>query len=186
MDQENYDIESIRSATFREARRGWDRRDVQNFLDGLADWLEGGGGDDVGSYAVQKKLERAGQTTARILSTAEQEAETLRQEAQAEARRTLEEARTEAAKTTETARAKAKRTLEEGERRRTAIETVIEDLVARRDEVVADIDRLAGDLRDATASYRNKPFGEEEPDGKPSRAGKPRSRAAADGERTTA
>jgi cell division septum initiation protein DivIVA len=152
---DHYDIESIRSATFREARRGWDRREVENYLDGLAEWLEGGGADDVGSYAVQKKLERAGQTTARILSTAEQEAETLRVEAQQEAQRAVEDARAEAAKTLEAARSKAKRTVEEGERRRNAIETVIQDLVARRDEVVSDIDRLAGDLRDATATYRN-------------------------------
>jgi cell division septum initiation protein DivIVA len=156
--ENHYDIESIRKATFREARRGWDRREVENFLDGIAEWLEGGGSDEVASHAVQKKLERAGQTTARILSTAEQEAETLRVEAQEEARRTVEDARTNAAKTTETAGAKAKRTIEEGERRRNAIETVIQDLVARRDAVIAEIDRLARDLRAATDSYRTAPF----------------------------
>lgn len=157
MDQDHYDVESIRKATFREARRGWDRREVEHFLDRLADWLESGGADEFSSQTVQKKLERAGHTTARILSTAEQEAETLRVEARDEAQRTLEAARTEAAKTTETARSKAKRTVEEGERRRSAIETVIADLVARRDEVVADLDRLAGALREATASYRRPP-----------------------------
>jgi hypothetical protein len=88
---------------------------------------------------------------------------------------------------TETARAKSKRTVEEGERRRTAIETVIQDLVARRDEVIADIDRLAGDLRDATATYRNAPFGDEDKDGKgkSTRPGQRASRTADGAEQAT-
>lgn len=141
------EIESIRNANFREVRRGWDRREVEQYLDGLADWLESGAADESGTYAVQKKLERVGQTVGRVLATAEQEAEGMRTDAREQAKRLREDARAEAVKSTELARAKAKRAVDETERRRKAVETVIADLAARRDELVAEIERLTRELQ---------------------------------------
>jgi len=38
-------IDRIRSATFPVGRRGYEKREVDRFLNKLADWLETGGGD---------------------------------------------------------------------------------------------------------------------------------------------
>ena len=51
-------IERIRNATFTLARRGYDRREVDNYLSKLAEWLEGGGADQVHSDTVKHELER--------------------------------------------------------------------------------------------------------------------------------
>lgn len=161
---ERTDVERIRNATFSEERRGFDRREVQVFLAELADWLEAGAADEARSYAVKVKLERAGETTARILATAEGEAEEMRREAQedaarmvaeaeAKARDTIDSADRRAHDTIEAADRKARRTVEDGERRRHAIETVISDLVARRDLVLDDIEALGDKLAAAVAAH---------------------------------
>jgi DivIVA domain-containing protein len=74
-------IERIRTATFAVARRGYDKREVDRFLEKLADWLETGGGDDARSEVVRAELERIGEQTGRILTAAHEAAETLRAEA---------------------------------------------------------------------------------------------------------
>ena len=56
-------IERIRTATFGVARRGYDKRQVDRFLEQLADWLETGGGDDARSEVVRTELERVGEQT---------------------------------------------------------------------------------------------------------------------------
>jgi DivIVA domain-containing protein len=151
---DTYDVERIRSATFRDARRGYDRREVEQFLASVADWLESGAQDEARAFAVKRKLERAGNTTARILATAQEEAEKLIAEAKDEATRTRSEAAGAARETTENARAKARRTVEEGEQRRVAIETVIKDLVAKRDAVLQELDRLAGEVAASVKEHR--------------------------------
>ena len=78
-------IERIRSATFSISRKGYDKREVEGFLNKLADWLEAGGGDQARSDLVKRELERVGEKTARILSEAEDSGEQLRTEAQEEA-----------------------------------------------------------------------------------------------------
>ena len=65
MDQES--IERIRTATFGVSRRGYDKRDVDRFLERLADWLETGGGDEARSEVVRTELERIGEQTGQIL-----------------------------------------------------------------------------------------------------------------------
>jgi DivIVA domain-containing protein len=89
-------IERLRNPGFEIARRGYDMREVDTFLLRLADWLESEAVDEIGTYAVQRKLELVGKTTTHILQTTEDEAEAMRQEAAEAARNTREQA-TEAA-----------------------------------------------------------------------------------------
>ncbi|MDX6633478.1 MAG: DivIVA protein [Solirubrobacterales bacterium] len=220
---ENDSIDRIRSATFAVARRGYDKREVDNFLSRLADWLEAGGGDRARSDTVKRELERVGQKTSRILTDAEETAQQLREEADREAKesvrnanaqgdRTRKEAdeyarqttgtadeyskkthsaadrydaerrreadaystdtRTKADEYSETVRseadrqaietvkageAKAQRIVDEGNKRRQDIETVISDLARRRDGVLAQIEKLSGELQAAVAQHRPAP-----------------------------
>ena len=86
-------IERIRSATFTVARRGYDTREVDNYLSKLADWLEGGGADQVHSDTIRHELERIGQKTAKVLTAAQEAADSLRDEAEREARQITADAR---------------------------------------------------------------------------------------------
>jgi hypothetical protein len=169
-------IERLRAPSFEIARRGYSQREVDNFLAGMADWLESDAVDDLGGFAVKHKLELVGKSTAQILLKAEEEAERLRRatdeeiaqlKADAEvaarevrgaadvyAKKTRERAEEEARRTAEAANAKAKRTIEEGERRRAGIEGVIADLAARRDETLEQVERLQGELAATLAKHR--------------------------------
>jgi DivIVA domain-containing protein len=111
-------IERIRSATFAIARKGYDKREVERFLNKLADWLEAGGGDQARSDLVKRELERVGQKTARILSEAEDSAELLRNEAEQEAADSLSRAREQAAQEKQTADEYAARTRQEADKYR--------------------------------------------------------------------
>ena len=91
MDQDS--VDRIRSATFNVSRRGYDRREVDTFLQRLADWLEGGGEDQAHSELVQRELERIGQRTAKVLTAAGEAAAALTADAEAEASQRLDEAR---------------------------------------------------------------------------------------------
>jgi DivIVA domain-containing protein len=86
-------VDRIRSATFNVARRGYDRREVDTFLQRLADWLEGGGEDQAHSEFVQRELERIGERTAKVLTAAGEAAAALTADAEAEAAERLDEAR---------------------------------------------------------------------------------------------
>ena len=119
-------IERIRTATFTLARRGYDKREVEQFLNKIADWLETGGGDQARSDVVRRELERVGQRTAGILATAEDSAEQIRADAEEIAEETTgraraagakarQEADAYAAKTRDAADAYAARTREEAE-----------------------------------------------------------------------
>jgi hypothetical protein len=162
------DIERIRQPGFPIARRGYDQRAVDNFLAGLADWLETDAATDLGHVAVARKLEMVGKSTAHILLTTERESDQMRRQAQDEcaelrseaeaaalairqaaedhARKVREKAEQDARKTGETAAAKAKATIEEGERRRAQIEEVVGRLNARRDGALGELDRLLGEI----------------------------------------
>jgi DivIVA domain-containing protein len=161
-------IERIRSATFSISRKGYDKREVERFLTKLADWLEAGGGDQTRSDLVKRELERVGEKTARVLSEAEDSAEQIRGEAQEEAAATLDRARSQAesakrsadeyaAQTVEEAKSKARRIVEEGAKRRGDVETVIADLVRRRDALLADIEQLTAELRTAVSAHTPPP-----------------------------
>ncbi len=92
-------IDRIRSATFPVGRRGYEKREVDRFLNKLADWLESGGGDQTRAELLRRDLERVGQQTGKILTDAHDVSEQLRAEAESKARRMVSEA---AAKADET------------------------------------------------------------------------------------
>ncbi|MFN2611954.1 MAG: DivIVA domain-containing protein [Solirubrobacterales bacterium] len=89
-------MERIRNATFPPSRRGYDKREVEKFLNRLADWLETGGGDQARSDTVRRELERVGQRTGAILSQAEDSAQQIRGEAEQEMAQLRAEAAAEA------------------------------------------------------------------------------------------
>lgn len=218
MDQQS-GIEKIRTATFTLARRGYEKREVEQFLNQIADWLETGGGDQERSAIVKRELERVGQRTASILASAEDSAEQIRADAEGAAAETTDRAKAAATRTRKgadeysaktraaadeygakarseadgysrktrsdsddysaktrrgadayseqtreaadqkarelvaAAEAKATRIVDEGTARRRDVETVIADLVARRDAVIAEANRLAGELREVSAAH---------------------------------
>jgi DivIVA domain-containing protein len=86
-------IERIRTATFKVGRRGYDKREVDRFLEKLADWLETGGGDDARSEVVRAELERIGEQVAGILTQAHDAAEALRMEFEADIEKEREAAK---------------------------------------------------------------------------------------------
>jgi DivIVA domain-containing protein len=86
-------IDKIRNATFTLTRRGYDRREVDNYLSKLADWLEGGGADQVHSDTIKHDLQRIGRKTSQILTEAQDAAESLRNDAHNDARQIVEDAR---------------------------------------------------------------------------------------------
>jgi DivIVA domain-containing protein len=171
------DIERLRVPGFSDARRGYDRREVDRFLGQLADWLETDAPTELGTMAVKHKLELVGKSTAHILLTAEQESEQMRRRTQEEcadllseaeatslgtrraadeyAKKVREKADQDARRTGEAASAKAKATIEEGERRRAQIETLISDLDSRRDGTLRELERLQGELASTIGKHRS-------------------------------
>lgn len=170
------DIDRIRVPGFALARRGYDKHEVDGFLGRLADWLETDAASEIGQAAVTRKLELVGKSTARILMTSEQESEQLRRSAEEEcaqmlseveatalqtrqaadeyAKQTRAQADADARVTAEAASAEAREMIDEGERRRAQIEAVIADLEIRRDDALADLDRLRGELSATIAGHR--------------------------------
>ncbi len=117
-------IDRIRSATFPVGRRGYEKREVDRFLNKLADWLETGGGDQTRAELVRRDLERIGEQTGRIITDAHDLGEQLRADAEREAQRILEDAEAQAAETIAKARAEAKRIVDEANQRRADVEAV--------------------------------------------------------------
>jgi DivIVA domain-containing protein len=103
-------IERIRTATFTLARRGYDKREVEQFLNRIADWLETGGGDETRAGIVKRELERVGHHTAGILASAEDSAEQIRADATQLAEQTTDKARAAATATRESADEYAEKT----------------------------------------------------------------------------
>jgi cell division initiation protein len=118
-------IDRIRSATFPIGRRGYEKREVDRFLNRLADWLETGAGDQSRAELLRRDLERIGQQTGKILTDAHDVAEQLRGEAEREAHRIVDEAEQHAAHLIEQARAEAKRIVDEADQRRADAEAVV-------------------------------------------------------------
>lgn len=172
---EQSSIERIRTATFSVERRGYDKREVEHFLNRIADWLETGGGDQAREEIVKRELERVGHHTAGLLASAQDGAEEIRAEAEERARgareradayalqtreaadREAEDIRSgadrEARELVEAAEREARRIVEEGHARRQEIETLISDLTAHRDAVAAEAARLAEDLREVSVRH---------------------------------
>ena len=159
------DLERLRSPGFTYGRRGYDRHEVDRFLEQLVDWLETDAAHDIGQVAVTRKLELVGKSTAHILLTTEQEAEELRrqakedlaelrQQADADAHAVRQAADEHAARVREEATAEASETIEEGLRRRAQIDDEIKELEARRDAALEKLERLKGELEATMEGHR--------------------------------
>ena len=90
-------VERIRRITFPLARRGYSKREVDRFLERLADWLETGQGDPARAELMRREFARVGERTSGIVAEAERAAAQIRREAEREARQIVNRARDEAA-----------------------------------------------------------------------------------------
>ena len=147
----------LRSPDFTIVRRGYDKHEVDKFLEQLVDWLETDAAQDIGEVAVTRKLELVGKSTAHILLATEQEAQELkrqseedcaelRAQAEADAQTLRASADDDARRAREEAKAEAAETIEEGLRRRAQIDEQIHDLEDHRAAVLEDLGRLRGEL----------------------------------------
>jgi cell division septum initiation protein DivIVA len=185
------DIERIRVEGFPVARRGYDRRSVDKFLTGLADWLETDAATDIGQKAITRKLELVGKSTANILLTTEQESEQMRHRAEEDcaelrseaeaaalatrraadeyAKKVCEKAEQEARQLQDAANTQAQKNVAEGQRRRAQIEELVSELNARRDHALAELDHLKEEIGSTIESHRGR-RSEGETRGKPPEA----------------
>ena len=90
------EFEQRRASGFRTARHGYDKGDVDRFLRDVADWLQADAAAELGDLVVQRQLELAGQSTARIVLIAEQEAQELRRRTEEECAELRAEAQADA------------------------------------------------------------------------------------------
>jgi DivIVA domain-containing protein len=173
------DIGRLRVQGFTVARRGYDRREVDRFLDGLIEWIDTDAPKDLGDLAVKRKLELVGKSTAQILLATEKESEGLRGQAEEEcaelradanaaslavrrdadeyAAKTRDKADKDARRSTDAAQAKAKGIIEDANRRRAQVEGVIAELEARRDAALGALERLRGDLASTIGDHTSTP-----------------------------
>jgi DivIVA domain-containing protein len=160
------DLDRLRNPGFSFGRRGYDRHEVDRFLEQLVDWLETDAARDIGHIAITRKLELVGKSTTHVLLAAEQEAEELlrqaeadiaelRKQAQDDVRAIREEAEAHAAKVREDATAEASETIEDGLRRRARIDDEIKDLDGRRDAALERMEQLRGELEATMESHRS-------------------------------
>ena len=183
------DIARLRSPGFTLSRRGYDKHEVDKFLEQLVDWLETDAANDIGDLAVRRKIELLGKSTAHILQTAEQEAEELkrvtetecadlRAQSEADAKEVREDADTyatevraraegEARQTRDEATADASETIEEGLRRRAQIDEEIHGLEAHRETVLQELTRMRSELAQTIDGHA--PTGNGEPIAQPAR-----------------
>ena len=159
------DLDRLRNPGFGFGRRGYDRHEVDRFLEQLVDWLETDAARDLGHIAITRKLELVGKSTTHVLLAAEQEAEELlgqaeadiaelRQQAQDEARAVRTAADEYAVKTREEANAEASETIEEGLRHRARIDDEIKELDARRDAALERMAQLRTELEATMEGHR--------------------------------
>ena len=78
------DLDRLRNPGFSFGRRGYDRHEVDRFLEQLVNWLETDAARDLGHVAITRKLELVGKSTTHVLLAAEQEAEELLRQAEAD------------------------------------------------------------------------------------------------------
>src|SRR5512133_3160710 len=174
------DLDRLRNPGFTFGRRGYDRHEVDRFLEQLVDWLETDAARDIGHIAITRKLELVGKSTTHVLLAAEQEAEELlrqaeadiaelRQQTEDEARGVREAADEYAEKRREEANAEASETIEEGLRRRARVDDEIKQLDARRDAAIERMEQLRAELEATMEGHR--PAAAPEPPGNGAKAG---------------
>jgi DivIVA domain-containing protein len=179
------DIARLRSPGFTPARRGYDKHEVDKFLEQLVDWLETDAANDIGQVAVTRKLELVGKSTAHILLTTEQESQELKRQtaedcaelrthaeadaqqvraaADAYAQQVRAKADDDALHTREEATAEATETVEEGLRRRGQIDDEIHELETHRAGVLDQLRRLRAELGATIDEHRPAPSRNGEP-----------------------
>lgn len=110
-------IDQLRKATFPlERRGGYDPKAVGAYLNELADWLETGGSDQARAMLVQREMERVGERTGSILSTAQESADRITSDAQSDAVHARKEAETYSTETRAAADVHARTVTETAER----------------------------------------------------------------------
>lgn len=159
-------VRELRTASFSASRKGFDRDEVMTYLHRLAGWLEGAGLAD--PEEVRRELAMVGKRTSEILTKADETANAMRAEAQRNAGELLDSARAEAERirteaeeeasrmrrdaegaaeeTVDEADRRAERMIDETIKRRQDLELLIDDLVAGREEILADTRRLVDEL----------------------------------------
>jgi DivIVA domain-containing protein len=159
------DLDRLRNPGFSFGRRGYDRHEVDRFLEQLVDWLETDAAREIGHIAITRKLELVGKSTTHVLLAAEQEAEELlrqaeadlaelRKQAEADAQGVREAADDYAQKARDDANAEASETIEEGLRRRARIDDEIKELDARRDAALERMEQLRTELGATMEDHR--------------------------------
>ena len=164
-------VDRFRNARFNLVKRGYDRGEVDRFLNQWADWLESLDDEPAAADAIRAELERVGERTTGVLTAAgeaaakltedaETEAEKIREEAKVaanvtrmEADRYAEETRSEADEYSERARAEARQKRED-------LEKVIGDLTERRDDLLDEIESIAGALTGTASEHRRRDEGQ--------------------------
>lgn len=175
-------IERIRKTSFASSRRGYNKKDVDRFLAGLADWLASGEGREQ-TVLVKEALQDVGRRTGKILVTAEESAQEIRDKAQkardeadayvmqarenanqqagalkesseAEAERLRSVAARDAEELITKAKAEVRAVHSQGEARKAEIEAEIEELGERRDSILKRIDELAVQLSGTANEHR--------------------------------
>jgi len=133
-------LTQLRTASFSEARKGFDKDEVRRFLAEVDRWIEGGGGD-----VVRRRLERIAHKSAQMLADAEDGAEGLRREADQEAREMRDGAKAEAEAHRDEAEAEARAQLRdaraEASAARESADRYVEETTTKADEY-ADQTRL--------------------------------------------
>jgi DivIVA domain-containing protein len=159
------DLDRLRNPGFSFGRRGYDRHEVDRFLEQLVDWLETDAARDLGHVAITRKLELVGKSTTHVLLAAEKEAEELlrqaeadiaelRKQADADAEGVRKAADDYAQKARKDANAEASETIEEGLRRRALIDEEIKELDARRDAALERMEQLRAELAATMEGHR--------------------------------
>ncbi len=176
-------IDRIRNATFASARRGYKKQDVDSFLASLSDWLESGEGREQ-SVVVKEALQDVGRRTGKILATAEESAQEIREQAQkareeadtyskrtrenadqqasalkesseAEAERTRAVAARDAEEMTSKAKGEVRAIVADGESKKAELEAELAELAERRDAILRRIDELASQLTGTADHHRS-------------------------------
>ena len=151
------EFEHRRASGFPTVRRnGYDRAEVDRFLASVSEWLRTAAAEELGDEVVRNKLEQAGQTTARILLIAEQEAEELRRGAEDECAELRAKAQTAADES-------AARVLEAAEQRSEQLLRATEDECAA---LTAEADTIANETCSRAERYATSVRARADEDGK--------------------
>jgi DivIVA domain-containing protein len=137
------EFEERRLSGFNTVRRGYDQNEVDRFLNAVSDWLQADAAHELSDREVERKLEAAGQSTARILLIAEQEAQELR-------RATETECAELRAKAQAAANESAERVLEIAEQEAEALRRTTDEECT---ELLADADAAANDTCSRAEKY---------------------------------